>query len=205
MISSSWSWQNDILKVRVTIRPVKMPNVIPWLHTVFCTFESVDVIRGSHVYHKSLLLIVKFSILLTFWRENWRKNRISVINFSVPVLTFNHEKFWDPEDNWISGYRRGGRKDGKTRGHGWEFINQAAGSCFLFLMVLLGPPFLWLCCSSFSFLVYLFSFLSFLRFLFLVVKVQFLFLSSPNFQGLEENEGKELSSNDRDFKSQKLL
>jgi hypothetical protein len=35
--------------------------------------------------------------------------------------------------------------------------------------------------------------------------VQFLLLSSPNFQGLEENEGKELSSNDRDFKSQKLL
>ncbi len=57
------------------------------------------------------------------------------------------------------------------------------------------------CASLVShFLVYLLSFLSFLRFLFLVVYAQFLLLCLPHFKGLEEHEGKEKESSDTGLK-----
>lgn len=50
------------------------------------------------------------------------------------------------------------------------------------------------------FLVYLLSFLSFLRFLSLVVYAQFLLLCLPHFKGLEKHEGKEKESSDTGLK-----
>ncbi len=62
---------------------------------------------------------------------------------------------------------------------GWEFIDESDCSSFLVVMDLLGDPFLWLSCSNFSFLGIFDKFLELLRFLFLVVSGQFLWLHLP--------------------------
>jgi hypothetical protein len=132
-------------------------------------------------------------------RDSWRRHSITVdspggwtffykiikksMTKKISTNPFPGKNIWDPEDNWISGYRRGRRRKGKTTGQGWEFIKESVGSLSLFSSWSLVLLLLWLCYSSFSFLGIFTQFLELLEVLILGSFAQFLFLSFRSTKG----------------------
>ena len=55
------------------------------------------------------------------WRRKGRRRRLRILLLKVPDFTAVREKFQDPEDNRISGYREGRGREGRNRVQGWEF------------------------------------------------------------------------------------